>query len=60
MCNEVTASTTLVDVFPSSVEGYRAVYTRASQRFDELALGRADGRYRKLLAAYAPRRSPRH
>lgn len=34
-------------------EGYRAVYTRASQLFDELALGRADGRYRKLLAAYA-------
>lgn len=34
-------------------EGYRAVYTRASHLFDDLALGRADGRYRKLLAAYA-------
>lgn len=34
-------------------EGYRVLYLRAARLFDDLALGRADGRYRKLLAAYA-------
>ncbi len=34
-------------------EGYRALYLRAPRLFDDLALGRADGRYRKILAAYA-------
>lgn len=34
-------------------EGYRALYLRAPRLFDDLALGRADGRYRKMLAAYA-------
>ena len=34
-------------------EGFRALYLRAPRLFDELALARADGRYRKVLAAYA-------
>ncbi len=34
-------------------EGFRALYLRAPRLFDELALGKADGRYRKILAAYA-------
>ena len=34
-------------------EGYRALYLRAPRLFDDLALGHADGRYRKILAAYA-------
>lgn len=34
-------------------EGYRTVYARASRFFDELTIAKADGRYRKLLAAYA-------
>lgn len=34
-------------------EGYRTVYVRASRLFDELTIAKADGRYRKLLAAYA-------
>jgi DNA replication protein DnaC len=34
-------------------EGFRALYLRAPRLFDDLALGQADGRYRKLLAAYA-------
>ena len=34
-------------------EGYRAMYVRASRLFDELSIAKADGRYRKILAAYA-------
>jgi DNA replication protein DnaC len=34
-------------------EGFRALYLRAPRLFDELALAKADGRYRKILAAYA-------
>lgn len=34
-------------------EGFRALYLRAPRLFDELALARADGRYRKVLASYA-------
>ena len=34
-------------------EGYRALYVRVSQLFDELHTAKADGRYRRLLAAYA-------
>lgn len=34
-------------------EGFRALYLRAPRLFDELSLARADGRYRKVLAAYA-------
>ncbi len=34
-------------------EDYRALYLRAPWLFDELALAKADGRYRKILAAYA-------
>ncbi|MBW7866523.1 MAG: ATP-binding protein [Candidatus Hydrogenedens sp.] len=34
-------------------EGYRALYLRAPRLFDDLALAKADGRYRKILAAYA-------
>lgn len=34
-------------------EGYRALYVRAPWLFDDLHLARADGRYRRLLAAYA-------
>jgi DNA replication protein DnaC len=34
-------------------EGYRALYIRASRLFEELAIAKADGRYRKLLASYA-------
>lgn len=34
-------------------EDYRALYLRAPRLFDELAMARADGRYRKILAAYA-------
>jgi DNA replication protein DnaC len=34
-------------------EGFRTLYLRAPRLFDELALAKADGRYRKMLAAYA-------
>lgn len=34
-------------------EGYRTLYLRAPRLFDDLALAHADGRYRKILAAYA-------
>jgi len=34
-------------------EGFRALYLRAPRLFDDLALAKADGRYRKVLAAYA-------
>jgi len=34
-------------------EGFRALYLRAPHLFDDLALAKADGRYRKILAAYA-------
>ena len=34
-------------------EGFRALYLRTSRLFDELALAKADGRYRKILASYA-------
>ena len=34
-------------------EGLRALYLRAPRLFDDLALAKADGRYRKILAAYA-------
>lgn len=34
-------------------EDFRALYMRAPWLFDELAAARADGRYRKILAAYA-------
>ena len=33
-------------------EGYRALYLRAPRLFDDLAMAKADGRYRKILAAY--------
>jgi len=34
-------------------EGYRALYLRAPRLFDDLTLAKADGRYLKILAAYA-------
>jgi len=34
-------------------EGYRTLYLRAPRLFDDLAMAHADGRYRKILAAYA-------
>ena len=34
-------------------EGFRALYLRAPRLFDDLALANADGRYRRVLAAYA-------
>lgn len=34
-------------------EGFRALYLRAPRLFDDLAMAKADGRYRKILAAYA-------
>jgi len=34
-------------------EGFRTLYLRAPRLFDELTLAKADGRYRKILAAYA-------
>lgn len=34
-------------------EGFRALYLRTPPLFDDLAMARADGRYRKILAAYA-------
>lgn len=34
-------------------EGYSALYLRASRLFEELAIAKGDGRYRKLLARYA-------
>lgn len=34
-------------------EGFRALYLRAPRLFDDLVLAKADGRYRKMLAAYA-------
>lgn len=34
-------------------QGFRALYLRAPRLFDDLALARADGRYRRVLAAYA-------
>ena len=34
-------------------EGFRAFYARTSRIFEELGMARADGRYRKLLTAYA-------
>jgi DNA replication protein DnaC len=34
-------------------EGFRTLYLRAPRLFDDLALAKADGRYRKILAAYA-------
>jgi len=34
-------------------EGFRVLYLRAPRLFDDLALAHADGRYRKILAAYA-------
>ena len=34
-------------------EGYRALYLRAPRLFDDLTLAKADGRYFKILAAYA-------
>jgi DNA replication protein DnaC len=34
-------------------EGYRALYVRTPRIFEELAMAKADGRYRILLAAYA-------
>jgi DNA replication protein DnaC len=34
-------------------EGYRTLYLRAPRLFDDLALAHADGRYRKVLSAYA-------
>lgn len=34
-------------------EGFRTLYLRAPRLFDDLALARADGRYRRVLAAYA-------
>lgn len=34
-------------------EGFRALYLRAPRLFDDLALAKADGRYRRVLAAYA-------
>jgi DNA replication protein DnaC len=34
-------------------EGYKTRYIRAPRLFEEFAVAKADGRYRKLLAAYA-------
>lgn len=34
-------------------QGFRALYLRAPRLFDDLALAKADGRYRRVLAAYA-------
>lgn len=34
-------------------EGFRALYLRAPRLFDDLAMAKADGRYRKILAGYA-------
>ena len=34
-------------------EGFRALYLRAPRLFEDLAMAKADGRYRKILAAYA-------
>ncbi len=34
-------------------EGFRTLYLRAPRLFDDLVLAKADGRYRKILAAYA-------
>jgi len=34
-------------------EGFRALYLRAPRLFDDLAMAKGDGRYRKILAAYA-------
>jgi DNA replication protein DnaC len=34
-------------------EGFRALYIRTSRIFEELSMAKADGRYRKLLVAYA-------
>jgi DNA replication protein DnaC len=34
-------------------EGYSALYVRAPRLFEELAVARGDGRYRRLLARYA-------
>jgi len=34
-------------------EGYSALYRRASHLFEELAIAKGDGRYRKLMARYA-------
>ena len=34
-------------------DGFRALYLRAPRLFDDLALAKADGRYRRVLAAYA-------
>jgi len=34
-------------------EGFRVLYLRAPRLFDDLALAKADGRYRRVLAAYA-------
>lgn len=34
-------------------EGFRALYIRTSRLFEELSMAKADGRYRKLLVAYA-------
>lgn len=34
-------------------EGHKALYLRSSRLFEELAIAKADGRYQKLLAAYA-------
>lgn len=34
-------------------EGFRALYLRTSRLFDDLAMAKADGRYRKILASYA-------
>ncbi len=34
-------------------EGFRALYLRAPRLFEDLALAKADGRYRKILSAYA-------
>ena len=33
-------------------EGYKVLYRRTPQLFEELAAGHADGRYRRLIAAY--------
>ena len=34
-------------------EGFRTLYLRAPRLFDDLIMAKADGRYRKILAAYA-------
>lgn len=34
-------------------EGYRTLYVRAPRLFEEFTVAKADGRYRKILAAYA-------